>query len=176
MIGGVEDGYGGDGRVEEGAVDDGGDVFDDIADAEDEPPTEEMAKLNETIVSLVQGNFSATKLWLDQITSLDENLAKFANLSAEFKYAMNGNLRALEDAFAASSTLLTNLTSTGETLLHYAVMGNQFEVAKWLIDKGVTVNAFDSKYNSTAFHYAAHYGNLEIVNLLVDANASFDCK
>ena len=170
--------------VEEEVLEDDFDAIVDVGEVEDvkdgdEKRAQEVAKLNDAIKSTLPNAktlYATTKQWLNNITSMEDDFAILTNLSDAFKYALKGNLDALKDAFNASKTVLTKLTSTGETLLHYASIGNQVDVVQWLIGKGVPINATESKYNSTALHYAAQKGHLEMVKLLIDSHANFNCR
>ena len=121
-----------------------------------------------------QNILNATEIpWFKKLISKFESMASLSN---EFQDAVDGNLKALQDACTNSTTVLSNLTPNGETLLHYAVLANQVEVARWLFGKGVPVDATEKESNSTALHYAACGGNLEMVKLLADFKANFNCK
>ncbi len=160
------------------------DDFDAEADFEEEENNEEqrlqqVARLNEAVDAISRETKilnETTKVWLNNVTSTDYNLDVLNNLGETFENAFHGNLKALQDAFLVDPIVLTNLTSTGETLLHYAAMGNQVEVAKWLIEKEVPVNAAESQYNSTAFSYAVQKGHMEMVKLLVNRDAKINFR
>jgi ankyrin repeat protein len=139
----------------------------------EEDTRDESDEFDAFITSILKGNHSAsasTQLWWNYTASVKGDIA---NLSEAFGFAWNGDLKELRDAGAAK---LSELTSTGKTLLHYAVMGNQVEVAKWLISKGVPVDATENERNFTAFHFAASEGHLKMAKMLANFSANLNCK
>tara|TARA_R110002072_G_C7928710_1_gene531522 strand:+ start:940 stop:1362 length:423 start_codon:yes stop_codon:yes gene_type:complete len=68
---------------------------------------------------------------------------------------------------------LIHFTEFGGTWLHLACCEGNAEMAKWLIDHGISVNVSDEFYG-TPIDQAAMYGHLELVRFLVSANASLD--
>jgi len=61
----------------------------------------------------------------------------------------------------------------GETLLHYAVMDGDTDLAGILLNRGIDKSII-SRRGGTALHYAACKGNLELVKLLLGAAAEVD--
>jgi hypothetical protein len=59
----------------------------------------------------------------------------------------------------------------GVTLLHNAAQRGWADRAKLLIDHGADLNAIDEEYQSTPLGMAARWGQIEIVELLLDAGA-----
>ena len=61
------------------------------------------------------------------------------------------------------------------TPLHYAVEGEHYSIAKWLLEKGADVNAHEEeKIGETALSLAAQGGDSEIVELLLMHGANPD--
>lgn len=60
------------------------------------------------------------------------------------------------------------------TLLHFAAIFNQIEIAKWLLENGVNVDAQDSSFKETALHLACKYKYFAMVQLLLKFNARVD--
>ena len=57
------------------------------------------------------------------------------------------------------------------TLLHDAAWTGWADRARLLIDHGADLNAVDEEYQSTPLGFAARFGNVEMVELLLDAGA-----
>lgn len=60
----------------------------------------------------------------------------------------------------------------GITPLHLAVIHNQEEIAKLLLQNGGNVNARDATTEATPLHFAALYGRASIANLLLQKGAN----
>jgi len=86
-----------------------------------------------------------------------------------------GDIQKTQEMLAQEPDLLNINSSEGYSLLHYAVMDEQKEMAKFLIDRGLSVNITDNKEN-TPLHLAAGSGNLEMVALLISAGADINAK
>lgn len=63
----------------------------------------------------------------------------------------------------------------GRSLLMYAVLENDIEVIRTLIDKGANVNLHDNN-GWTALHFAASEYLVTVVKLLIDKNANVNAK
>jgi len=57
------------------------------------------------------------------------------------------------------------------TLLHDIGFTGDVEKAKLLLDFGAEIDAIDEEYYSTPLGYAAHFGHLELVKLLLERGA-----
>lgn len=55
---------------------------------------------------------------------------------------------------------------TGETALHFAMVGNSLEVVRSLIEAGCNVNACTSD-KSTPLHFAAEFNSTDLVDILL---------
>ncbi len=63
------------------------------------------------------------------------------------------------------------------TVLHYAVINNDLELAKLLIDAAeFDINAIDAPEGWTALHYAVAHGNNNAVKLLAENKADLNAK
>ncbi len=60
------------------------------------------------------------------------------------------------------------------TWLQDAARHGQVEIAKWFIDQGLDVNAFSDSTENRPIELAAAKGHLEMVQLLIDADAYLD--
>lgn len=70
------------------------------------------------------------------------------------------------------SSGLVNLTNRlGETVLHFAAIGNKNVAAKQLLDAGANPG-FANKYGESPLHLAARNGNTELVELFLEHGAS----
>ncbi|PVH94333.1 ankyrin [Periconia macrospinosa] len=64
-------------------------------------------------------------------------------------------------------------TNEGIQPIHFAVCSNNTEATRWLIERGVNINATFGTQQFTALHVACHQGFLENVMTLVEAGAAF---
>ncbi len=71
-------------------------------------------------------------------------------------------------------SLVHTVTSSGQTLLHWANRGNQVEFARRLLDHGVDPNCLND-YGAAPLLYAAREGHVEFCRLLIEngANVNF---
>jgi len=90
----------------------------------------------------------------------------------------NGLCKAISDGsegkvkaiLASRPEFISRKDETGLTLLHRAVISNQSNVTRLLIEKGMDLNAQDSA-GMTPLHFAAKKGNLEAMRVLLDYHA-----
>lgn len=80
------------------------------------------------------------------------------------------------DKIIAAGASLEVRNGSGLTPLHMAIIYNQFELAKLLIESGANLHDMDYIYNWTPLHHAADKRNYDIIKLLLDAGASKDDK
>jgi ankyrin repeat protein len=66
----------------------------------------------------------------------------------------------------ASTPLNSNIT-----LLHWAAINNRIEIARYLINKGVEIDAFGGELNSTPLQWAIRDGKLQMVVFLLSQQA-----
>jgi ankyrin repeat protein len=62
------------------------------------------------------------------------------------------------------------------TFLMFAVSNNQKHLAKWLIEKGINVDAQGADYGLTALMMVVAQDNIEMVKLLLDAKANINIQ
>ena len=69
------------------------------------------------------------------------------------------------------------IPASGATPLHMAILFDQREVARFLIDKGANINALaKDEYGGTPLHWAAALGRVEIARQLIDAGANVNLR
>jgi len=74
----------------------------------------------------------------------------------------------IDEAFVASG-----IPGSGATPLHMAVLFDQQEVARFLIDQGANVDApAQDEHGGTPLHWAAVFGRVEMATQLIDAGAN----
>ncbi|KAG8290526.1 hypothetical protein J6590_079660 [Homalodisca vitripennis] len=66
---------------------------------------------------------------------------------------------------------MQNDANIAEKALHYTAEKGCLGIIKFLVEKGVDVNAAN-KFKRTALHYAADNGHLEIVKFLLDKGSN----
>jgi hypothetical protein len=67
------------------------------------------------------------------------------------------------------------LDGGGQSPLHFAAIGGELELARFLVDHGADLNQVNSE-GRTALHYAAALGHAEICGLLIHAKADADLE
>lgn len=91
-----------------------------------------------------------------------------------FQAAESGNLNLLKNALKQSSK--SNIVNAQNwNLLHFACIGGQQEVVRFLIQKNVNVNGRTNE-GVTPLHLAAQIGNEFLLSILVEAGAVIDAK
>lgn len=89
-------------------------------------------------------------------------------------------VKALIEAGADKNLAIENSGVTafhvaGVTALHVAVIANNDEMVKSLLNHGAAVDVCDNE-NKTPLHYAAKFGNREALNALIDAGANLNAQ
>ena len=101
----------------------------------------------------------------------DVNATNKRNQTALMGASWNGNIDAINVLINAGANKTTEDTD-GDTWLHYAVKGNcSKEVLQAVIDLGADVNA-TNKLNITALMWASLNGNIDAMNVLINAGAN----
>ena len=89
-----------------------------------------------------------------------------------------GDLKTIKRHLAAGTDInaafvAPGVLASGATPLHMAVVSDQREVARFLIDQGANINApAKDEYGGTPLHWAAVLGRVEIARQLIDAGAN----
>ena len=74
----------------------------------------------------------------------------------------------IDEAFVAPG-----IPASGATPLHMAILSDQQDVARFLIDQGANINApAQDEYGGTPLHWAAVLGRVEMARQLIDAGAN----
>jgi hypothetical protein len=89
-------------------------------------------------------------------------------------YAQHGTYAAIEPLLAKGADANTD-DSQGITVLMYAAVFGNIEIAKLLLKNGADVNAID-KEGVTSLMWAALYGRIEIAKLLIEKGADVNAK
>ncbi|MDZ4849614.1 MAG: ankyrin repeat domain-containing protein, partial [Pirellulaceae bacterium] len=63
-----------------------------------------------------------------------------------------------------------------EPWLHEAAKKGQIEIATWLLDSGVDINATGGTFRGNALHWATYYKQPEFVKFLLENGAKFDTR
>jgi ankyrin repeat protein len=87
-----------------------------------------------------------------------------------FAAADKGDLDFVRAEIEKDPTLLRATYWENETLLHTTVLGSHFELAKYLVAKGIDVNAVKTN-GVTALHMASRNSHIAIMNLLLQSGA-----
>jgi ankyrin repeat protein len=99
--------------------------------------------------------------------------ARDKNKKTPLEYAARWNPnKAIIEMFYNKEADIKKLFSDNGTLLHHAVFNKNPEIAEWLIDKGLDVNAAESGW--TPLHFALLDNNTEMINLLLERGAISD--
>ena len=89
-----------------------------------------------------------------------------------------GDLKTIKRHLAAGANIdaafvAPGVLASGATPLHMAVVSDQREVARFLINQGANINApAQDEYGGTPLHWAAVLGRVEMTRLLIDAGAN----
>lgn len=99
-------------------------------------------------------------------------------IGAILSAAQSGNVTELRTHLDAHPELIDALGGDLKkaTALHLAVLRNQHDAVRFLIERGANLNRRDFPDNAAPLHFAAAHGNLETIKLLVEAGADVDAK
>ncbi len=86
-----------------------------------------------------------------------------------------GDLQALKNLLSGQGRvgIDTRIGRLGLTFLHLAVIFEQVEVVRWLLENKAKVNKKESYSGKTPLHMAAYYGRSEVLELLMEYSKSF---
>jgi len=86
------------------------------------------------------------------------------------------DLNLVDQAYQVDSSSINTLDpNIGWTVLYKAIVYEQIEIAKYLLEKGADPNV-PNKIGETPLHYASEIGKTEFINLLLKYNASPNIK
>lgn len=86
-----------------------------------------------------------------------------------YKAIISGNLDLVKELLVSNEGLLYE-----DCWLHEAASHGQYEVAKYLIEQGIDINARAGTFDSAAINEAALDGHLDVVELLLENGAEMD--
>jgi len=78
-----------------------------------------------------------------------------------------GSTEKVKALLASRPDFINRKDETALTVLHYAAISNQDDVARYLIKSGVDINAQNDR-GMTPLHFAAKKGHLEVVRVLLE--------
>ncbi|NOX55854.1 MAG: hypothetical protein GXP27_15710 [Planctomycetes bacterium] len=96
--------------------------------------------------------------------------------------ASQGNLEAIKRHLAAGADInarfvAPGIPASGATPLHLAVLADQREVARYLIQHGADLNAkARDEHGGTPLHWAAALGRFEMARILIEAGADVNAR
>lgn len=90
-----------------------------------------------------------------------------------FTLAKFGDLEKFKDSFDIK--LVNQKSSNGSGLLHYAISGNNFEIASFLLDKGIDINMTNVD-GQTALHLICVNQDLKVANELLKRDIGINLK
>lgn len=90
-----------------------------------------------------------------------------------FEAAKNGDLEAVQSILGEDPSRLGAVDDQKYTPLHWACIRGQWDVAKFLIEKGADLNAVGGD-GGTPLNWAVHNDNVEMIKLLVDRGAGLN--
>ena len=97
------------------------------------------------------------------------------NLEILFYYINDNNFIKFKEIFEKANIDIEKKNSDGNTLLNLAVMVNNKEIVKYLIDKDSDINSQNNQLN-TPLHNALINKNFEIANILINKSANQNIK
>jgi len=83
------------------------------------------------------------------------------------KASLKGDLKQVESLLKAGANLFARGFALDETALHFAVESGNVDLVRFLLEKGIDVNAKQS-FGETPLHYAASHGHANVAKLLVE--------
>ena len=84
-----------------------------------------------------------------------------------------GDINKVKQLIGSDKEVLNTMTSFG-TWLHVAAKKGRHEIVKYLVEKGVDIDARGGTFDASALNLTAGAGHLEIVKYLIEAGAELD--
>lgn len=113
------------------------------------------------VFSLVRSNIQMEILRRYEEYINSDKLSAHLMVNALHKHSYNGNIFSLKIALDSGNFSVDSVSIDGRSPLHFAIMGNNFEAAKLLINYGADYNLRTS-YNDTPIMSAAKEGHFVI--------------
>lgn len=141
------------------------------------------ALLGKNTWSIVHTNFlpKTEKKFNEMQKSFRTFSTKYKNVSSEV-YGPSGvtkndmNWRFFEH-LETQDLVVDNVTDkdrNGTTVLHVAIVWDNFEIAQFVVDAGVDMNAQEITHDMTAIHMAAYLDRLAIGRMLIESGADLE--
>lgn len=126
--------------------------------------------LNESpiLVALKLNNYEITKLLLEQNVSLD--IVSDLKENIYFYLVRSHNLDLFKYFYDKNPEALKSKNYMGESLLHISVKLMDYQMTKFLLEKGMLPNLSDD-FKVTPIFYAAKNNDKELISLLIDNGA-----
>lgn len=96
------------------------------------------------------------------------------NTNREIRHAIkSGDINKVKQLISNDTKIIHAKTSFG-TWLHIAAKKGDFNIVKFLVHKGIEIDALGGTFDSSALNLAAGAGHLDIVKYLIEAGAKLD--
>ncbi|OLY78703.1 Ankyrin repeat protein nuc-2 [Smittium mucronatum] len=92
--------------------------------------------------------------------------------SALFKSCQRDDWKIANSLLSYGLDVATATNTSGQIALHISCLNGNYNLSKWLIENGSSVFATDKFSTWTSLFYAASYGHIEIVKLLIHHNSN----
>ena len=86
------------------------------------------------------------------------------------------NIEILKNIISTVPNCIYEITNSGKTPLHYAIIGENTSTISFLIDNGANVNTLEYEYGFSPLHFAIRNLNRECCELLLDNGAESDIQ
>lgn len=90
-----------------------------------------------------------------------------------FDAIYNDDKAKVEQLLEKDESLLNSLNINNYTPHHFASLIGKYDMIELLLNRGVDIDSLD-KHGKAMLHYAVNNKNMEIVNLLIERNATVD--
>ncbi|UOX38539.1 ankyrin repeat containing protein [Finch poxvirus] len=116
-------------------------------------------------------NILTTLMFMDISDNCVKLIKKYVSITKSMKLPVSTNKAVLREILRGKKILSTDYLK----FLADEVHKEELIIAKYLIDNGADINSRDT-YGCTALHYATHYKNIDMINLLLNYNIDTSIK